>query len=96
MFRYLLVQSIMATRHRGLPARSLFLLSSLVPQLGRFLVRLPSAVLAAPIDAAPFIPFLLEAEEPETKPGTPAFYFKLAIVLCLVLIGGMLAGLTLR
>ena len=36
-----------------------------------------------------------DPEEPETKPGSPAFYLKLGVVTCLVLIGGMLAGLTL-
>lgn len=35
------------------------------------------------------------AEEPETPVGSPAFFMKLAVVLCLVLIGGILAGLTL-
>ena len=35
------------------------------------------------------------AEEPEVKPGSPAFFLKLVVVLCLVLVGGALAGLTL-
>lgn len=35
------------------------------------------------------------AEEPEARPGTPAFFLKLVVVFCLVLVGGALAGLTL-
>lgn len=34
------------------------------------------------------------AEAPETPPGSAAYWLKLAVVLCLVLIGGILAGLT--
>lgn len=37
---------------------------------------------------------MAHGDEPETKPGTPAYWLKLAVVLCLVLIGGVLAGLT--
>jgi hypothetical protein len=38
---------------------------------------------------------LAEESEPETKPGSAAFFLKLVVVLCLVLVGGALAGLTL-
>jgi hypothetical protein len=79
------------------PHRRLFLASTLLPSLLR-LLRIPFQALALPttgISSNVPLLFAIAAKEPEVKPGTAAFYLKLVVVLCLVLVGGMLAGLTL-
>lgn len=88
----------------NLAGRRLFLLSSLIPNILR-LARLPLQAYALPTstvlvgDASLFSSssssYEEHGEEPETPPGSAAYYFKLFTVMCLVLVGGMLAGLTL-
>lgn len=90
----------------ALVRRSL-LLSSVLPNLLRRLVLTPiTSTYALPASSASLSNLLYEqhealralaehAEEPDVKPGSPAFFLKLVVVLCLVIIGGVLAGLTL-
>lgn len=96
-----------ASLHRS--RRQLMLATSILPNLFR-LLRIPIQALALPTStsssSSPYFLSLFDAsgpsketwrilaEEPETRPGTPAYWLKLAVVLCLVLIGGILAGLT--
>ena len=91
--------------------RRALLLSSVLPNLFRRILLAPftstyalpasasgSAVAAAAgLSIRDIYQVLVEQqeEEPDVKPGTPAFFLKLVVVLCLVLVGGALAGLTL-
>ena len=75
-------------------------MTSILPSIFR-LLRLPLSAHALPTHLQSLVALqahhavrVLE-EEPETPVGSPAFYIKLAVVLCLVLVGGALAGLTL-
>jgi len=74
--------------------RPLFILSSTLPNILK-LARLPLQAYALPTTGSGGLHAWEEDNEPEVRPGTAAYYLKLVVVLCLVLIGGMLAGLTL-